>query len=589
MAPSSTTTEAFDAEQVPASFEKFNTSREDFQNAYKIPDVTYGSPQNRRLKVINIGAGVAGILNAYKIQKNCQNVDFTIYERSNTIGGTWSVNRYPGCACDVPSHAYSFNFALNPEWPSFFSPASDIMAYLEKVCKCFSLKKYMNFESEVLGAQWNEQDGKWIVRILQKQNDGSMREIQDTCDLLLQCTGVLSFPKFPNVPGLQTFKGKVIHTGKWDDAYQKDQWKGENVAVIGSGASSIQTVPGMQPHVKHMDIFVRTPVWFVTMADNDGVNHPYTDEQKAVFAKDKKALAGHASYYEDQINGDWRLFFANSEKQQKERDYYTKRMAEHIKDERLLKGFTPQWAIGCRRVTPGDPYMKAIQEPNVSVHFTGVAAITEDGLIGDDGIERKADTIVCATGFDVSYHPHVPIIGQGGLDLRDKFGDSPKCYLSITIPEFPNYIMYGGPTFPAMNGSAMGPLLAVSEYTIQIIKKMQNENIRSFVPRQDITDEFNAHVQEFLKTSVWVDDCRSWYKNPETGKVFAIWPGSSLHFMQTICTPRYEDYHINYHDGNPWAHLGYGFTVEDRQPELSTAPYLNEDAIDDKWMEQFTR
>lgn len=299
-----------------------------------------------------------------------------------------------------------------------------------------------------------------------------------------------------------------------------------------------------------MDVYIRTPVWFVTMADNDGTNHPYTAEQKAKFAVDKNALAKHAAYYENEINGDWRMFFSGSEQQRADREHYTKRMAEHINDERLLKGFTPKWAVGCRRVTPGDPYMKAIQEPNVSVHFTGVAAITEDGLIGDDGIERKVDTIICATGFDISYHPHIPILGQGGLDLQDRFKERPECYLSLAIPDFPNYILFGGPTFPAMNGSAMGPFLALSEYTVQFIKKMQNENIRSFAPRQDITDDFNAHVQEFVKTSVWVDDCRSWYKDSETGKVFAIWPGSSLHFMQTLKNPRYEDYDITYHNKN---------------------------------------
>lgn len=286
------------------------------------------------------------------------------------------------------------------------------------------------------------------------------------------------------------------------------------------------------------------------MADNNGVNHPYSAEQKAKYASDKKALAEHAAYFENEINNDWRLFFAGSEKQREEREFYTARMAEHLKDERLLKSFTPSWSIGCRRVTPGDPYVKAIQELNVSVHFTGIPAITETGLIDEEGVERQADTIICATGFDISYHPHFPVIGRGGQSLRDKFGDAPECYLSTTIPGFPNYILFGGPTFPAMNGSAMGPMLACSEYTIQFIKKMQNENIRAFMPRQDVTDAFNAHVQEFVKTSVWVDDCRSWYKNHETGKVFAIWPGSSLHFMQVLANPRYEDYEITYHNKN---------------------------------------
>jgi hypothetical protein len=186
----------------------------------------------------------------------------------------------------------------------------------------------------------------------------------------------------------------------------------------------------------------------------------------------------------------------------------------------------------------------------VDVHFTGVTRVTKDGVIGEDGIERKVDTIVCATGFDVSYHPYFPVIGQNGVNLRKKFGNDPQCYLGITVPDIPNYILSGGPTWPVMNGSAMGPCLAVSHYVVQIIKEMQVEDIRSFAPRQDITDKFNFHVQEFMKQTVFKEACRSWYKNHETGKVFAIWPGGSLHYMQAISTPRYQDYKITYRNEN---------------------------------------
>ncbi|EXJ86699.1 hypothetical protein A1O3_03652 [Capronia epimyces CBS 606.96] len=524
--------------------------QEPSSSSYQIPDVTYRSPSNRRVKVIAIGAGVSGIQVAYQIQKQCENVDLQIYEKNSTVGGTWLVNRYPGCACDVPSHAYSFNFALNPEWPLFFSRAEDIEQYLEKVVDVFGLRKYMHFNHRVLGSYWNEKEGKWTVKIAQTRPDGTEHEFEDTCDLLLQCTGVLSRPKLPKIEGLNTFKGKVIHTGAWDMNYDKEQWAKDRVAVIGSGASSVQTVPNMQPFVKHMDVFVRTAVWFVKLADNYGNNHAYTDEEKAIFRADKKALAAHASHIENQVNGDWSLFFPTSQAQKKAREFFTARMAEHIKDKRLLQGFTPKWSVGCRRVTPGDPYMKAIQEPNVTVHFTGVSRLTPDGVVGEDGIERKVDTVICATGYDVSYHPHHPVIGLHGQSLKEHFGDAPECYLGLAVPNFPNYILFGGPTWPSMNGSALGPLHAVTNYAIQVIKKMQIENIRSLVPRQDVTDEFNAHVQEFVKASVWKDDCRSWYKNPDTGKVFAIWPGSSLHYMQTIGTPRYEDYHVTYHDTN---------------------------------------
>ncbi|KAG0648197.1 FAD-binding monooxygenase moxY [Hyphodiscus hymeniophilus] len=541
------------------------------QRPYKIPDVTFGSSKNRRIKVISVGGGVSGIANAYHIQKNCENVDFVIYEKNDNIGGT----------CSKMANS------SQPDWPSFFSPAQDIMAYLEKVCDCFGLRKYMQFNSEVTGAFWNEGTGKWTVRVSQTQTDGSVRDFEDTCDLLLQGTGVLSHPKLPNIPGLDKFKGKIMHTGQWDEGYQREQWKGERVAVIGSGASSVQTVPSMQPYVKHMDVFVRTAVWFVGMASNNGTNAAYSESQKALLRSSKSALVAQARDFENQINGDWSLFFSGSQYQIDTQELYRARMAEHIKDERLLNGFTPKFAVGCRRVTPGDPYMKAVQEPNVDVHFTGVREVTENGVVGEDGVEREVDSIICATGFDVSYHPYYPVIGRGGTSLKDYFGDAPECYLGTTVPSFPNYIMYGGPTWPAMNGSAIGPLNTICGYSLQVIKKLQIENIRSFTPKQEVADAFNKHVQTFIKGTVWEEDCRSWYKNAETGKVFAIWPGSSLHFMQALKNVRWEDYEINYHDENPFAHYGYGFTIEDRDPELSTAPYLTEEAIDEKWMAQF--
>jgi hydroxyversicolorone monooxygenase len=223
--------------------------------------------------------------------------------------------------------------------------------------------------------------------------------------------------------------------------------------VIGSGASSIQTVPNMQPHAKHLDVFVRTPIWFVQIANNYGANHEYTDEQRATFHKDPTELIKHAKSIEDQVNGLWGMFYKNAQAQAIGQEMMKARMAEFIKDERLLNGFTPKWGIGCRRVTPGDPYMTAIQKPNVDVHFTAVNKITEDGVVGEDGVERKVDTIVCATGFDVSYRPRFPIVGQNGTDLADKWRVCPEGYLGLGIPEFPNFLTFIGPNWPVENVS----------------------------------------------------------------------------------------------------------------------------------------
>jgi cation diffusion facilitator CzcD-associated flavoprotein CzcO len=403
------------------------------------------------------------------------------------------------------------NFAMNPDWPRFFSYSPDIHKYLCKIADVFDLRKLMHFNHKVIEARWNEDKGRWVVKMEKTKPDGSVESFEDEGDLLLYGTGILNDFKWPDIKGIEKFKGKLVHTARWPENYQAEQWKDDKVAVIGSGASSIQTVPNMiNRGVKHMDVFVRTGVWFVEIANNFGANHEYTDEQKEAFRSDPKNIVEHAKSIEQQVNGLWGIFYDKAEGQLMAQDMLRQRMGEFIKDERLLKGFTPKFAVGCRRITPGDPYMKAIQEPNVDVHFTHVTEITEDGLIGADGIERKVDTIVCATGFDVTYKPRFPVIGKNGVNLQEKWAVAPEGYLGLGVPDMPNFIMMIGPTWPVENGAVVGPLLGVSEYMIQIVKKMQKDDIKSWTPKQDVTDAFNEHAQEWVKHTVWKDDCRSW-------------------------------------------------------------------------------
>ncbi|RDW92473.1 flavin-binding monooxygenase-like protein [Coleophoma crateriformis] len=556
---------------------------------YQIPDITFKDPANRKVKVLTIGAGVSGILMAYHIQKQCENVEHVIYEKNHEIGGTWLENRYPGCACDVPSHAYTYNFALNPEWPRYSSKSPDIWRYLDLVCETFDLRKYMTFNTKVVGCYWNEDEGLWTVKMHQTiPGSSEIREIEETCDLLLHATGILNRFKWPKIDGLNSFKGRLVHTAQWPKDYQEEQWKHDNVAIIGSGASAVQTLPNMQPHVKHIDTFVRTAIWFISIAGNNGAGTEYTEEEKAEFRNNTTKLVEHAKYVEDQVNGLWDLFFIGSKTQQEAKKLFSARMAEFIKDERLLKGFTPKFEIGCRRITPGDPYMKAIQAENVDVHFSAVNKITEDSVIDSNGKECKVDTIVCATGFDVSYRPYFPIVGQNGVELAEKWKVCPESYLGITVPNIPNFITFIGPTWPVENGSVMGPLGGVAQYAITFIKKLQAENIRSIAPKQDVTDQFNAHTQEFIKHTVWAGSCRSWYRDNDTGRVNAVYPGSSLHYMQLIEQPRYEDYNITYRNKhNMWAFLGLGFTMENRLALQGSdqSPYLSEEKIDPKWLE----
>lgn len=253
-----------------------------------------------------------------------------------------------GCACDIPSHAYTLNFALNPDWPRFFSYAPDIQKYLEKVCDVFDLRKYMTFNTEATRAEWKDDVGKWKVTLRQTTSSGEEREFQEECDLLLYASGILNNYKWPGIKGINSFKGRIVHTATWPKDYQSEEWKNDRVAVIGSGASSIQTVPNMQPHVKHMDVFVRTGVWFVQIANNFGQNKEYSQEERDEFRKDPRKLVAHAKDIENQVNGLWGAFYAGSQSQKDAQVLFRERMKEFLKDERLLEGFTPKFEVGCK-------------------------------------------------------------------------------------------------------------------------------------------------------------------------------------------------------------------------------------------------
>lgn len=395
--------------------------------AYTIPDIVINDLSNRKLKVLTIGSGVSGILMAYHIQKHCQNVEHVMYEKNADIGGTWFENRYPGVGCDIPSHSYTFNFALNPDWPRYLSPGADVQNYLQKVCEVFDLKQYMTFNTEVIGCYWDDDAGEWLVKLRQILPGHEPREIEDRCHILLPATGPLNNYQWPDTPGLfDKFKGRVCHTADWPEDYKAEQWKVDRVAIIGSGSSAVQVLPAMQPTAKHIDTFIRTGVWFVKFGDEDGQDKIYSQAERDGFRKDPASVLAYAKEMGNAVSFLWGMFFSGSETQENAKATFGQRMKDWIKDERLLRGFTPNFGIGCRRVTPGDDYMLAIQKENVDVHFTPVVSCTEDGVIGEDGIERKCDAIVCATGFDVSYRPRFPVCGKGGIDLRDKWAGSPE-------------------------------------------------------------------------------------------------------------------------------------------------------------------
>ncbi|KAK3713540.1 hypothetical protein LTR37_008498 [Vermiconidia calcicola] len=462
---------------------------------YAIPDRVLNSTDDRKVRVITIGAGMSGILMAHLIQ------------------------RAPGLRTDirdVHAHAYTYSFALNADWPQYLSGSDDIFRYLSRVVDCFELRKFMRFNSVVQSCVWDDDDGIWNV------------EIKDA----------LSGETYPDdVEGLENYKGKLFHTARWPDDYGPEQWKNDSVAVLGSGASAIQVVPAMQPYAKNI------PCLCI------------------------KAMS------------------TASTEQKMARKRFEERMREFITNDKLYNLLLPNFAVGCRRLTPGDPFMRAVQEPNVVLHKGAVTKVSASTVISSNGDKVEVDAIICATGFDVSYVPHYKMQGRNGVSLQDKWAKIPEGYMGLAVPDMPNYFIFQGPTLPVSNGSVLGPLQAVGAYIVQMIQKMQREHIHSFDPRQDVTNAFNHHAQTWIKGTAWADpNCRSWYRNPETGRVNAVWPGSSLHYAAMIETPRYEDCYIKHSNlHNMFAFMGQGFSKNQVLQNGDLSPYITKEGIEKKF------
>lgn len=442
----------------------------------------------------------------------------------------------------------------------------------------------MHFNSVVSGCEWREEEGQWHVDIQDAQTGEWTHE---TCHILIGANGLLNSWKFPEeVQGLHDFTGRLIHSARWPSDYGPSDWKDDRVAVLGSGASAIQIVPSMQPHVKNMDVFVRTPVWFAELGGHAGQNHNYEDEERQKLKDNTEYLLSTAKTIEGGLNGitGIKAMMTSSAESRQVRKYFQERMRRLLENDDVYQQLLPDFAVGCRRLTPGDPFMKAVQQNNVSVHKGAVAKVQGNKVIGTNGDEVEVDTLICATGFDVSYVPKYRMIGRNGVFLQDKWKTIPEGYMGLAVPEMPNYFLFQGPTFPVSNGSVMGPLQAVGAYIVKVIRKMQTERIHSFEPRQEVADAFNQHTQAWIKGTCWSDvTCRSWYKNNETGRVNAVWPGSSLHYCEMVESPRYEDFNIKYQDrANMFAFMGLGFT-RNQVEEGDLSPYMSKDVLEKKF------
>ncbi|KAF4604670.1 hypothetical protein EYR40_003448 [Pleurotus pulmonarius] len=572
----------------------------------------------RPIKVVVIGAGYSGIIAGIRFSQKVQNLDLTIYDANAGIGGTWFANRYPGLACDLPSHCYQLSFENNTNWSSFYSPGPEILAYLQGVVDKYKLMKYMKLQHRLVEAKWDDDAGKWRLRmrrpVLSAVGEAAFRqpppneagtssvpkvefeEFEDSADVLFTGIGNLNRWYWPDIPGLEDFKGKIMHSAQWDTGDSSSgweesvkDWKDKRVGVIGVGSSAIQIVPALQPKVGHLVNYVRGQTWLaVPFLDDmqkglakgrEVTNYKYTDEDKEAF-KDPEFYKNFRRKMESELNAAQDAVMVGTEMQATARTIFKEQMMKRLaKKPWIADHIIPEFPVACRRLTPGVGYLEALCEDNVDFVPSLIKRVTADGIETVDGDHKDLDVIVCATGFDTSYQLDFPIIGKNGVDVRDKYLPHPRTYLSIAVEGFPNWFQTLGPNSAVGAGSLLIILEKQVDYAVEATLKIQRERLKSMDPKKEAVDDFDEYLEAWFPRTVFGQKCRSWYKvGKEEGRVVALWPGSCLHAVEALEKPRWEDYNYELLDKgvkNRFFYLGDGLTKNEKIRGGDMATYLD--------------
>ncbi|KAK0345378.1 hypothetical protein LTR91_016064 [Friedmanniomyces endolithicus] len=525
---------------------------------YRIREESYGT--KRPVRVVLMGAGASTLNFLKKAEEQMKNVKITVYEKNHDVGGTWLENRYPGCACDIPSVNYQFSWKIKL-WTHFYSYSPEIWSYLKGIYDENDLiEKYVKLQHQLESAVWNSEAGVWRFKVRDLKT-GTVSE--DEAEFFINAGGVLNAYRFPDIPGLHNFKGKLMHSAAYDEGYAIE---GKRVAVIGAGSSGVQIVAKLSKTASHIFHWIRSPIWITagfaqTWAGKDGANFEYTPQQMEYLQKNPKKYLEYRKQIENELNQRFKFILKGSEEAKAAREFSYEQMARHLKnDPRLVDKIIPKnFNPGCRRPTPAPGYLDALVAPNATIFTDAIGSITEKGFTDHEGNEHECDVIICATGFDTSWRPRFPLVNGQGVDLRDFWAKDVTSYLSIGIPTYPNHFTFCGPYGPLGHGSFMPLIERWTTYMFDVISKAQEENIKSFTPRLDLSLQFRQHADLFLQRTAWTSACRSWFKQGKQDGQAAIYPGSRLHFLHLLERPRYEDFEMEYWDSNRFAFMGNGF------------------------------
>ena len=467
-------------------------------------------------RIAIVGTGFSGLGMAIKLRQEGER-DFVILERAGDIGGTWRDNTYPGCRCDVPSHLYSFSFAPNHGWSSTFSPQPEILDYLRDCAERYGVMSHIRFHHELRGADWDDEGQVWRLETSQDEL---------TADVLIAGQGPLSEPSIPDLPGLDSFAGTTFHSADWDHDHALD---GEQVAVIGTGASAIQFVPEIQPRVGKLHVFQRTAPWVVPHR-----NRPMTRLERALYRMLPQAqLAMRGGIY--WARESFVLPFRHGRLRKALERMALKHLHENVHDPELREKLTPSYGIGCKRILPTDEWYPTITQPNVEVVTEGVREVRERSIVTADGEEREVDTIIFGTGFHVTDIQIAALIrGRDGRSLDETWQGSPEAYKGTAVAGYPNLFFLVGPNTGLGHNSIVFMIEAQVDYVAGALRAMRRRGARTVEVRPEAQAVYNAELQRMTMGTVWVTGGCSSYYIDRNGRNSTLWPTFTWPFRQRL-------------------------------------------------------
>jgi cyclohexanone monooxygenase len=477
------------------------------------------------LSVCIIGAGPGGLALGIFLRKAGFH-DFTVFDREDGVGGTWRINTYPGLACDVKSHLYSYSFDLNANWSRLWSGQREILAYFERCAERYELGPNLKLRTEIVSAQWDPHSTTWQLTTASGE--------RYTFDVVVSAVGLFTQPVLPDLVEEEKFTGTLMHTARWDHSVDLLDAR---VAVLGTGSTASQLIPEVAREAKKVYSVQRSPTWILPKPDR-----AYTDREKWLFAHVPFAKKFYRTRLWLRSESNISVIENGSDKTQEFKGIALRALESTVADEELRRRLTPDHPFGCKRLVFATDYLQTLTQPHVEVVSSPARSLRSRSLVTADGSELDVDVVLCATGYSAAdYLGQINVVGEGGTSLREKWRDGAYAYLGMTVPDFPNFFMLYGPNTNVGSNSVIFMLETQARYIVRALKHMRRKRKAYVAVRPKTMADFIAKIDGWMEGTVWLTRCSNYFRAPN-GRVVTQWPRSARAFWGMTRRFRPADY-----------------------------------------------